>query len=869
LPATAQPAAPGIRPVRGEQKISLTESVSAALNSIARQNGVTTNTVLQSAWALLLNRYTREEDVVFGVVRACRRSSVPAADAIVGLLINTVPLRVRIAPELSLATWLGSVRKAWRALRDFEHSPLAEIQGWSQVPRGQPLFETIFNYQDPSWDSALRAQGGKWEQREFGICSQSNYPLVVDAYGGGSLLIKILYQRTRFDDDTIARILGHFKTLLESMAASPEERVGQLPMLTEAERDQIMGRWNETRAECPQDKCAHLLFEEQAARTPQALAVADEQTRLTYAELDEEAGVIADELRRAGVGVDVCVGVCLERSTKMVVAKLAVWKAGGAYVPLDPSYPAERLKFMLEDAGMPVLLTQASLLGQLQFETAHLRVLCVDELLQKSKGRSKNRRTDGQTSRPTGGPASQVQSSSSLAYVIYTSGSTGRPKGVEIEHRSLVNLLTWHQRTYSVKPQDRATQIATPAFDASVWELWPYLTSGASIHIPDEATRLSPNQLVRWLVEKQITLAFIPTPIAEAMLEENWPDKCALRHLLTGGDRLHRPPPKSLPFPLSNHYGPTENTVVTTSTPVPPMDVEAGPPPIGRPVSNTQVYILDPGLLPVPVGVPGELWITGTGIARGYRNQPGLTRERFIPNPFGEDPNSRMYKTGDLVRWRPDGQIEFLGRLDHQVKIRGQRIELGEIESALSNQPDVVKAVVVPRENGRGELRLAAYVVPKNGAPWQPELLRKSLKQILTAAMMPAAFARIETLPLTPNGKVDNNALPAPDFGRDAGATFVAPRTQTEGKLSEIWSEVLGIARVGIHDSFFELGGHSLTATQVNSRILRSFGIELPLQDLFDGPTVAELSARIDAGLRGKKAKSVIAREHPIAAPPV
>jgi amino acid adenylation domain-containing protein len=824
-------------PIRGEQQIRLSESVTAALKSLARKNGFTTNTLLQGAWALLLSRYSREEDIAFGVIRACRRSNMPGAGAIVGLLINTVSVRVRVAPTMPLTPWLRSVREAWNALRDFEHTPLADVQGWSDVPRGQPLFETIFNYQDPSWDTALRDQGGKWAQREFGICSQSNYPLAVDAYGGAALLIKILYHRNRFDDDVIARMLGHFKTLLEGMAAHPEAKLFELPMLTEAERQQILIEWNDTSADFPRDKCAHELFEEQATRSPDAPAVADGQRHWTYAELNQRADKLAAELQERGVGPDVCVGVCLERSAEMVAAKIAVWKAGGAYVPLDPSYPAERLKFMLEDANILVLLTQSSLRDDLQFGIPKLQLIYVDDTNCDSNAKRKIMRKAEYGAR----------NSTNLAYVIYTSGSTGQPKGVEIEHRSLVNLIAWHQRTYAVTPSDRATQVATPAFDASVWELWPYLTAGASIHIPDEETRLSPGKLLRWLAEKKITLAFAPTPIAEAILDEHWPDECALRALLTGGDKLYRAPGKNLSFALSNHYGPTENTVVTTWTLIPPAEESALPPPIGRPIANARVYILDSHLQPVPVGVPGELHIAGTGLARGYRNQPKLTEEKFIPIPSSIEPESRLYKTGDLVRWRPDGQIEFLGRLDHQVKIRGQRIELGEIEAALGGHPGVREAVVVPRKDARGENRLAAYVIWKNGARWQPEMLRKFLKKKLPEAMVPAAFMPLDVLPLTPNGKVDRKALPTPEFNGDFEAPFVAPRTPTETRMAEIWRKVLGAKRVGVHDNFFELGGHSLMATQVISRTRSVFQIELPLQDLFDFPTVADLAGKIDA----------------------
>jgi amino acid adenylation domain-containing protein len=824
--------------IRGEQQIRLSEATTTALKAVARENKLTLNTLMQGAWALLLSRYSGEEDVAFGAVRAGRHSTIESAESVVGLCINTVPLRVRAPADGRLLPWLAELRNQWVALREFEHTPLVDIQGWSEAPRGQPLFESLFNFQDPSWDAALRAQGGKWARREFGICSQSNYPLVVDAYGGDAVLIKVLYHRARFDDASITRMLGHFKRLLEGMAENPDVRLSDPPMLTESENRQLLVQWNDTRADFPKDKCVHQLFEEQAARTPDALAVADESARLSYRELNDRASLLAAELQKFAVGPDVCVGVCLERSVEMVVALLAVWKAGGAYVPLDPAYPGERLRFMLEDAQTPVLITRESARKNLEREIPNLELLCVDS---PGDTPSATRRQINHKPPVTNPKASH------LAYVIYTSGSTGAPKGVEIEHASLVNLIAWHQSAHSVTPEDRATQIASPAFDASVWELWPYLATGASIHIPDEETRLSPAKLLAWLTAKKITITFIPTPLAEAMLDEPWPENCALRSLLTGGDKLHRAPGENVSCALVNHYGPTENTVVTTWASVAPNGQNAKPPPIGRPISNNRVYILDRHLQPVPIGVPGQLHVGGAGLARGYRNRPELTAEKFIPNPFNKHPGARLYQTGDLVRWLPDGQIEFLGRMDNQVKVRGQRIEPGEIEAVLARHHGVRESVVVACEDSQGENRLAAYVVPARAHELNPGILREFLKQKLPGAMMPSAFMFLDAPPLTPNGKVDRKALPPPDFTADSATPFVAPRTQTEKTLAGIWREVLGLPQVGIHENFFDLGGHSLKATQVMARAFNAFQVEAPLHELFSSPTVAELAEKIDA----------------------
>ncbi|MEW6302842.1 MAG: amino acid adenylation domain-containing protein [Verrucomicrobiota bacterium] len=815
------------------KEIRLSETITAALKAAARDHGLTLNTMVQGAWALLLNRYSGETDVVFGAVRACRHGSVEGAEFIVGLFINTVPLRVRVDSEATVASWLKTVRAQWVALREFEHTPLVKIQNWSELPRGRAMFESIFNLQDPSWDAALRSQGGKWAQRTFSIRSQSNYPLAIDAYGGDTVLIKAIYHGDRFDDADIERMLGHFKTLLEAMATGVERRVGELDLLTESERRQLLIEWSATDADPPRDQCVHELFEDIARRMADAPAVKDQHTQLTYRELNDQADELAAQLRACGVGPEVCAGVCLERSVQMVIALLAVLKAGGAYVPLDPAYPKDRLLFMLDDAKAPVIITNESLRQSLGLSTAHSTILCLDN----------------PSSLPNPHPPTLARSAPphprNLAYVIYTSGSTGTPKGVEIEHRSLVNLIEWHQRTYCVTLADRATQLAAPGFDASVWELWPYLTAGASIHIPDDETRLSSGKLIAWLAANKITLTFVPTPLAEAMLDEPWPKQVALRAVLTGGDKLHRAPGGNFPCPLLNHYGPTENTVVTTWTAVPPGATNPAAPPIGRPISNTRVYVLDTLMRPVPVSIPGELYIGGVGLARGYHNQPGLTAEKFVPDPFTQKPGARLYKTGDLVRYLADGNIEFIGRIDSQVKIRGNRVETGEIEAVLTRLEDVREAAVAIRETAPGKPNLIAYVVPQPGRELQPQALRDFLKQHVPDYMVPAAFVALDSFPLTPNGKVDRAALPSPPM--DTTRARTPPRTATEQALADIWREVLGVEHVGVHDDFFELGGHSLLATQVVSRVRTGFGVDVPVYDLFEASTVATFAEKIEA----------------------
>jgi amino acid adenylation domain-containing protein len=676
-------------------------------------------------------------------------------------------------------------------------------------------------FENYEWEALLRSLEGGLEYREARFLENPSYPITVAGHAAPELLVKVNYDRGRFDEPTVARMMGHLRTLLEGIASDPHRPVADLPMLTKDERHQLLVTWNRTEADYPRERRVHELFESWAGRTPDALAVAGGGRRLTYGELNARANGLAHRLRALGVGPEVPVGLCLEPSPEAVVGMLGALKAGGAYVPLDPEDSRERLGFMLRDTRVPALLTRRGLLQRIdnplpRLPEGEVPVICLDE----GPGASRAENPDA----PSG----------ELAYIIYTSGSTGAPKGVEVLHAGLANLVAWHRRAYGVTPADRMSQVARLAFDASVWEIWPYLTAGASVHIPDRETRMSPGRVVAWLAAERITLCFLPTPLMEAALEEAWPEGLALRALFTGGDRLHRIPGRDYPFRIVNHYGPTEYTVVTTCAPVSPEDRE---PPIGRPIANTRVYVLDARMRPVPVGVPGELYIGGEGLARGYLNRPELTAERFVPDPFGASPEARLYRTGDRVRYRPDGNLEFLGRMDQQVKIRGFRVEPGEIEAALVRHAGVREAAVVAREGASGQ-RLVAYVVPE-GAPPGPDELRAFLQERLPAYMVPQAFVRLDSLPLTANGKVDRRGLPAPD---DSGSPASEPRSPVEGALAAIWAEALGVERVGIHDNFFELGGHSLLAARLISRVGAELGVELPLQALFDAPTVAELA---------------------------
>ncbi len=573
----------------------------------------------------------------------------------------------------------------------------------------------------------------------------------------------------------------------------------------------------------------------QAAAHPLARALVACGETLSYSELDKRANRIAHFLRSYGVGPDTLVGICLERSVEQIVSALGVLKAGGAYLPLDPSYPPERLTFMLKDSKVPVLLTKqlfserlpAGTWREINLDVVHAQI----------------------SECPADSPDGSV-SGKNLAYVIYTSGSTGLPKGVQITHDALLNLVFWHQRTFGVKPSDRATQLASLGFDAAVWELWPHLTAGASVFLPSDEIRNEPQALRDWLVAQCITITFIPTPLAERMMTLDWPRETALRILLTGADTLHRYPSSGLPFTLINNYGPTECTVVASSGPVFSDERPDTLPPIGRPIANTQIYILDEQMQQVRVGIAGEIYVGGVGIARGYLNRPELTRERFVPDPFSCDPDARLYKTGDLGRYLPDGQIAFLGRIDDQIKVRGYRIEPNEIVMALNQHPAVLASAVVAREDSRGDKYLVGYLALRSFTQPTATQLQDFLRQRVPEYMMPSVFVRLELLPLSSNGKVDRASLPAPSaINTIVDAEYIAPRTMIEQRLVRVLSRLLGVEDVGVNDNFFLLGGHSLLAAQLIGSIRETFGVELPLRTIFNSPTAAGLSEQIEKSL--------------------
>ncbi len=798
-------------PLRETLEFTLEPQLCRKLSALTNDGPFLLYTALLAALKVCLYKYTHDSTVVVGspAYRSNEDEWPPR---------NALAIVDEVSDQLSFRQLLLGVRQTLleayerqrfpydRLLQDLFHTSSGSSDG---QPR---LFEVALLFAELHGPWPETGEGLKLEVRRE----------------GGSIRVLVEYERSVYEREWVERFWKHYEQALRSGTEEQLRAVAQLTLLTEGEREQLLVEWNQTAREYPRERCVHELFEEQAERAPEAVAIVYGGEEVSYRELNRRANQLAHYLREQGVGPEVMVGLCVERSVEMVVGLLGILKAGGAYVPLDPEYPSQRLSFMLDDSGVGILLTQSKLAGALERQDLHAVALDADWKIFAQES--------------VENPQSTVEADN-LAYVIYTSGSTGQPKGTQIQHGALLNLIFWHQRSYAVTPADRATQLAGIGFDACVWELWPYLAAGSSVYLPDDETRGLPERLLEWIRAKGVTVSFLPTPLAERVIDVEWPEGMALRALLTGGDRLHQYAPPSLGCELINHYGPTEAAVVATSALVPTASDGPTAPPIGRPIANTEIYLLDEQLEPVPVGVAGELYIGGAGLARGYLKRPDLTADRFLPHPFSTEPGARLYRTGDLAKYLPDGNIEFLGRIDQQIKLRGYRIELGEIETVLGQHPEIEQAVVTLTAQG-SEQRLVAYLVAEREL--QHSELRSYLKERLPDYMIPSAFVQLEELPLTPNGKIDRRALPEP--GRVRGGAeqeYAAAQTPIEELLVGIWEEVLGVEGVGVHDNFFELGGHSLLATQLISRVRDVFQVELPLRSVFELSTVEKLAGAI------------------------
>ncbi|HYO62268.1 MAG TPA: amino acid adenylation domain-containing protein, partial [Pyrinomonadaceae bacterium] len=839
------------------ERFSLSPDLSRRLRELSRAEGVTLHMTLLAGWQALLSRYSNQEDVSVGTPVANRQRG--ETEGLVGFFVNTLVMRGDLSGEPSFRELLRRTRETCLGAYAHQEVPferlVEELLEERDLSR-TPLFQVAFVLQNVPVDE-LELRGLRLGIVEAEDATAKFDLLLAMSEGEGGLSGALEYRTDLFDAPTMRRMLGHFENLLAAATATPEQPVSRLPLLGEAERAELLTRWNETGRDFKQQTCLHELVEAQAAREPEAVAVTFEGERLSYAELNRRANRLAHRLREMGIGPDVLVGVLMERSAGLAAALLGVLKAGGAYVPLDPSYPAERLLMMIEDARVRVLVTERELLEKVAPEG--VQTLCLDDNWQAVACES------------TENPA-VVNSSENLAYVIYTSGSTGKPKGVMVTHSNVTRLFAATQSDFGFDGRDVWTLFHSYAFDFSVWEIWGALCHGGRLVIVPYLVSRSPEAFFELLCDEGVTvLNQTPSAFGQLMRAEEQAAEHArrlsLRAVIFGGEALEL---QSLrpwverhgdEWPrLVNMYGITETTVHVTYRRLTSADVSsASGSLIGGAIPDLRVYVLDSHSQPTPVGVPGELHIGGDGLARGYLNQPALTAERFVPDPFAAKGGERLYRSGDLGRYLPTGEIEYLGRIDQQVKVRGFRIELGEIEALLAQHPSVRRGVVMAREGAGGDKQLVAYLVSGDAQPPTAADLRIYLKERLPEYMVPSFFVPLDELPLTVNGKVDRKRLPEPARTEEAGERARA-RTAAEEMVANVFGRVLGLEGVGVEESFFELGGHSLLATQVMSRVREAFRVELPLRTLFEHPNARDLARQVE---------QAVSREQGIQAPPV
>jgi len=871
---------PATQTFRGARRYGeLPASLMDRLRSLSRTEGVTLFMTMLAAFDVLLWRYSGQADIVVGTPIAGR--SRAELEGLIGYFANTLPLRANLSENPTFRDLLNRVRES--SLEAYQHQDVPfdllvkELQPERSLSH-TPLFQVIFAFENTPQSLEFPGLKMKWLDVDRGTSRCDLSLFATDK--GAELSCMWEYSTDLFDGETIEQMMSSYRTLLESILDQPERKVGYLEIWSASQRRQLISRSlgkslaslrdSESLQNATTAVCMQQLFEAQAARIPDALALVSGNERLTYQELNSRANLLAHHLQQLGVGPEIPVGVCLERSAALIVALLAVLKAGGAYVPVDPDYPADRLAFMLQDSDVAVLLTQKDLLDTLP--ALSMRIVCVDDQAQSAD------ENDGELTRNplTQNPVSNV-APENLAYVIYTSGSTGRPKGVQVRHETVVHLFAATRDQLGFREGDVSTVVHSSAFDFSVWEIWGSLLQGGTLVVVPLEVVQSPGELYDLLCRERVTiLNQTPSALREllqvrerghpARIESQHPARIESQHqvdlarnwnvrlIVCGGDALDQELAAQLSqlgIPVWNFYGPTESTVWTTCGLVAQTEGLAALNSIGHPIADLEVYLLDQQLELAPCGVAAELFIGGAGLARGYLNRPELTAEKFIPHPLTRQAGARLYRTGDLVRRRRDGQLEFAGRIDTQVKLRGFRVELGEIEAALNQHPKITQAVVIIREDRPGDKRLIAYLVAKDGQTLVPSELREHLQVSLPDYMLPSMFAMLEAMPLTPNRKVDRRQLPAPDAAAtDRSSAFVAARTPLEEIVADIWARVLGVERISIHDNFFALGGHSLLATQVISRLHDAFHVDLPLRALFERATVAGLAERIEEAQR-------------------
>ncbi|MCV6638057.1 amino acid adenylation domain-containing protein [Candidatus Albibeggiatoa sp. nov. NOAA] len=811
-------------PCYSERKFSLPEQLQKDIQQLTQQHQLTFFTIMQGAWAFLLSRYANQNDVMFGTTVSGRTPEIPQVESIVGLLINTLPVRVQIG-EQPLVDWLKHLQQQHTEREQFAYLPLAHIQTMTGIKQGQKLFDSLLIVENYPLDQSVKQYAELINIQNFDVAEKIPYPLLIGFLPHLQLQVRFTYDANQFDDAAIQQLFEHFQFILTQFVAQPTQALHQFSLLTEKDKTQLE-QWNQTEKTYPQ-QCVHQLFEQQVTQTPDAIAAIFEDENLTYQQLNEKSNQLAHYLQSLGVKTETLVGVCVERSLDMLVSLLGILKSGGAYVPLDPTYPEQRLAFMLEDADTPIILTQSHLLNSLPPHQA--QTVCLD--------------TDWEqiAQNPTQNLNINIQLEN-LAYVIYTSGSTGKPKGAMNPHLAVSNRLLWMQDAYQLTEQDTVLQKTPFSFDVSVWEFfWPIL-AGAKLVFAKPEGHKSPDYLAELIGQQQVTtLHFVPSMLQAFLLSTQLYKCYSLRQVFCSGEALSVDLQNRFfeLFPqisLHNLYGPTEAAVDVTYWQCQPEE-KRHTVPIGKPISNIQIHILDEQLQPVPIGVSGELHIGGIGVARGYHNRPELSAEKFIPNHFTQQ--GQLYKTGDLARYLPDGNIEYLGRIDFQVKIRGFRIELGEIEALINQFPTVQTSLVNVYET-QGDKKLVAYLVADTEI--QQADLKTHLKQKLPDYMLPSYVVQLEDFPLTPNGKVDRKALPEPEH---VVTTYIAPRNELEQTLAEIWQTILEVPRVGLHDNFFELGGHSLLSVRLTAKVQETFNIKLSVADIFKSQTLLEFSQLI------------------------
>jgi amino acid adenylation domain-containing protein len=862
----------------------LSGELTARLRGRAREQHLTLNTLMQGAWALLLHRYSGTHEVVFGTTVAGRPAALAGIEQMLGLFIGTLPVRVRIDPRQPLGPWLQALLASQAAARRYEYASLTQIQRWSDVPRSLPLFESNLVLDNFPAEDATRLIDGTLLITDAQAFERSSYPLsLVVVPEAETLALRIGYDRCRFDDATILRLLGHFQVLLTGIAADPTQPLAALPLLSRAERQQALVEWNATYAPFPHHASLYDLIAAQVARTPDAIALVADATQLSFVALHTRAARLAQTLRAYGVGPNRCVALCLPRSPDLLIALLAILAAGAAYLPLDPAYPSARLAFMLADAQPALLLTHSALAARLP-ATARPRLCCLD-------------RPAAPPAAACPAPPARAARATDLLYLIYTSGSTGTPKGVLLDQRGRVNNFTDFARRFAIGPGDRLLALAALSFDMAAFDLLGTLAAGATIVLPSPDAAHDPAAWLALLQRLRISLWHSAPALLDLLL-----DHCAavaapplrtLRLALLGGDWIPLAQPARLrasapQVQLISLGGATELSMDSTVYPVGARDPAWTSIPYGRPLANQQAYVLDAQLRPLPIGVAGDLYLGGVGLAWGYHQRPDLTAARFVPNSFADEgcrttdagiaaavgggraAGTRLYFTGDRARYGRDGLLELLGRSDQQIKRHGLRIEPGEIAAALLTHPAVQQAVVVAHTSAPSAL--VAYLVPATDggallAAAEPAalsgVLRAFLSERLPAYMVPSAFVLLDALPLTPNGKLDRAALPAPARADvAAGPVDAAPRTPTEQRLAQIWATVLGQSAIGIDDNFFDLGGDSFAAI----RMVQQYGPGLALLALFSHPTIRALAAQLTAGATAD-APLLVALRRPVSEP--